>query len=199
MAKLSVFVALYIYGLVIHETLKYQLLLSTWKLLLQAFNFVWAVVLWWIDAVCQLSHHLVTPHSGMGQRMRTESFVHPQCSCWGSGVRNRGFIGVRLGSAVTDVLVCYPSVLVMYLKQHHKGCPDESSNLAWSSTNICRSELLAQSDQCLLHPTNTVWVAGSLKHWTCFSIHPVVWIQLNNKPLIWSVWTFPESNQLCLW
>lgn len=70
MAKPSVFIALYIHDLFIHYTLKYQLLLITWKLLLQAFDFVCAIMLSCIDAFWQLSHHPSTwslPTVGWGR------------------------------------------------------------------------------------------------------------------------------------
>lgn len=44
MEKPSIFIAVYIHDLVIHDILKYQLLLNTWRLLLQAFDFVWAII-----------------------------------------------------------------------------------------------------------------------------------------------------------
>lgn len=108
-------------------------------------------------------------------------------------MRNRRYIGVWawLSSHWYTGALPPPVFWFTSLKQHHRGCPDESSTPAGSNTNIYSSEPLALSDQSLLHPTNAVWVAESLKHWTCFSIHPVVWIQLNNKPL--------TTNSLVLW
>lgn len=98
MAKPSVFIALYIHDLVIHYILKYQLLLNTCGLLLQAFDFAWAimVVVSWCCLAAKLPPiHLLIHLSAQWDGAENEdcTLCPPQCSCWGHGVRN-SFIGV---------------------------------------------------------------------------------------------------------
>lgn len=112
MAKPYVFIVLYIHELVIHDTLKYQLLLNTWRLLLQAFDFYegYNVVVSWCGLAVKLPPiHLLTPHSRMGQRMRTDPFAYP---CVLAGIvewETEDILVCELCSAVIDVLVCYPA------------------------------------------------------------------------------------------
>lgn len=174
----------------------YQLLLNTWKLLLQAFGFVWAIMLWWVDAIWQLRPHSSTcslPIVGWGREWGLHTLPIPNIL----GVRNRRFAGVW-----APLCSCWHTgVLSTVFWSHVSNSTTQAALMKAQSrpdpvqTYAVLNHLHTQTP-CLLHPTNAVWVAGSLKHWTSFSVHPVLWIQLNNKPLTWSVRTIPESNQL---